>query len=225
MMTNDQQRTYEGVLKEFVRIGAELIREDRGVRYSGFAPPGDRPLEPGFIPPDGPAMVTLVSYYPNESDLDQPGTAAYRRLRDHFAAWGNEGSVAAYRVAHDDWLESLDRIKFHLRWVKPILDGVGLPSSKIAWLPLIKVPLPAQTAPHDELIWADRMALWQQLSLLKPPVLWLQGAEAISRVKALCEDKFPHKIVEQKIPQYPKGDWMATERARLIDELLHALTD
>lgn len=224
-MANDRGPSYEDTLEEFVRIGAELIREDRRVRYSGLAPPGDRPLEPGFIPPDSPATVTLVSYYPNESDLDHPGTAAYQRLREHFAAWGKEGTVAAYRAAYDDWLESLDRIPFQSRWVKPILDGVGLSSGKIAWLPLIKVPLPAQAAPHDELIWADRMALWQQLALLRPPVLWLQGAEAISRVKALCEDKFPHKIVEQKIPQYPKGDWMARERTRLVDELLHALTD
>lgn len=129
----------------------------------------------------------------------------------------------AYRHAYADWLSLLSRIPFHQKWVQPILDAAKLTNDEISWLPLIKAPLPARSSPHEDAIARDKIALWDQLMILRPSILWLQGLEAIERVGRMCENKFPHHTLCQKIPQYPKAAWIAIDRTRLIKELTTAL--
>jgi hypothetical protein len=99
-------------VSDFVSTGAALIRQSIGERYRGRVPEGTRLLEPGYIPLDRPPRVLIVSYFPNASDLDKPGTPGYERVRSNVEAWGRSGTVDDYRVAYADWLSYLDRIPF-----------------------------------------------------------------------------------------------------------------
>lgn len=50
--------------------------------------------------------------------------------------------------------------------------------------------------PEDHLL-ADRIWLWDQIYPLKPKVILAQGMEPFRVVGAMCEGKFPHKIILQ----------------------------
>jgi hypothetical protein len=118
-----QTQHYTDVLEQFAAQGAKLISEDPLKRYRGAISVARRPLEPGFIPIDGAPLVAVVSYYPNESDLE--GDVDYRALREHFAAWGASGSLEDYAVAYEDWIRSLPVIPFYRDRTLPVIERVG----------------------------------------------------------------------------------------------------
>jgi len=170
-----EARTYDEILREFVSVGASLIRESITERYHGLVQEGTRVLEPGFIPLKAPARVLIVSYFPNSSDVYKPGTPDYERERQHFENWGENGNVEAYAACYEDWISYLDGVQFHRNRTKPILDAVGISNEEIAWLPFVKAPMPAGSSPGEEIIGIDRDTTWNQIRLLSPKIVWIQG--------------------------------------------------
>jgi hypothetical protein len=96
----------------------------------------------------------------------------------------------------------LPQIPFYRDFNMPIFQPLGIEATEFAWLPLVKCPLPARSKVDEHDVWRDRMILWDQLSLLRPPVIVAQGLDAYSVVRDMCEGKFPHHIVLQKIGRY-----------------------
>jgi hypothetical protein len=169
-MDND----YRAKVEHFVRFGASLIAADVPARYGSGAPWNpDRPLEPGFIPPDSEARVTILSWYPNDGDLR--GDVDYHAVRDNFARWGRDASLESYRVAYGDWIASLPVIPFYRKHTLPVLTALRLEPHEVAWLPLIKLPMRPQSQPSEEIIRLDREDTWAQIHSLKPRVVWIQG--------------------------------------------------
>lgn len=165
---------YAEKVAAFVRTGAALIRADVRSRYRAIPPwSGKRPLEPGFIPPDLEARVTVISWYPNEGDLR--GGLDYAALRDRFDSWGRDGTMESYRLAYEDWIKSLDAIHFYSTHTLPVISALGMSAREIAWIPLIKVPMPRQANPPDAVVDRDREDTWAQMHLLKPGIVWIQG--------------------------------------------------
>ena len=96
-------------------------------------------------------------------------------------------------------LRILPDVPFYRDFNRPIFEPLGIAPTDYAWLPLIKLPLPAGTRVSEDDIWVDRFLLWKQITLLKPPVMVAQGMETYKWVSAMCEDKFPHHIILQRI--------------------------
>lgn len=221
-----ERRPYPDIVSDFAESGAILIRQSISQRYKGLIPEGSRPLEPGFIPPDRQARVLIVSYFPNASDLDKPGTAAYERVRGHFRAWGLSGSVDDYRASYEDWLGYLDRIPFHKQRTKPILEAVGLRNEDIAWLPFVKAPMPAGSSPGDDIIDFDIEMTWEQIRLLRPPIVWIQGVKIADRVLGLVTERITDRVLPaQSLSRYTNAKKQAAEEARLIRRLSEFLLE
>jgi len=215
-----QSRSYEEIVRIFVASGAALIRQTAAVRYRGLVAEGTRLLEPGFIPPDSPARVLIVSYFPNATDLDGPGTPAYDELRAHFEAWADSEAVEDYRLCHEDWQSNLDRIPFHRKRTRPILEAVGLSNRDIAWLPFVKVPLPAGSSPGDEIMDVDIDVLWEQLQLLRPRIVWIQGVGIRARIEGLVKDRITDMILPaQSVSQYDSPAKQKSEHERISKRL------
>jgi hypothetical protein len=212
--------TYSEVVERFAALGAKIYQIDPVEHYSSIGGRASRPLEPGFIPPDAAARVVTVSYYPNASELN---SAEYRASRESFDAWGRSGAVADYRRAYSDWIAMLPQIPFHRDFNVPVFTALDIAPTEIAWLPLVKCPLPARTAVDEHDIFRDRMLLWEQLSMLRPRVILAQGLEAYNVVKPMCEDKFPHRIVLQKIGRVGTNAYHVSEDERVIAQLRNAL--
>ena len=171
---NAQSDAYSQVLTTFASEGARIINLDRTTRYPTIGRRGTRPLEPGFIPVDGPPRLVTVSFYPNHTE---PETDDFRKARQSFFVWAALGDVASYEAAYRDWLEALPTFPFHRDFDRPIFDALDIGDDRFAWLPLVKAPLPARTAVHEDDVFIDRMLLWDQLALLKPRVILAQGME------------------------------------------------
>lgn len=136
-MDAEYQRNVQG----FATSGADLISEAIGSRYGGLVPVNpERPLEPGFTPPGRRPRIVAVSHYPNDGDL-RGKVDDYEALRDHFIRWGADRTIESYRIAYDDWLDSVRVMPFHLSHTLPVLKGLGIEPSEIAWLPLVKAPM------------------------------------------------------------------------------------
>lgn len=207
---------YHQILADFVAFGAQLLRESIGERYRGLVPVGTRLLEPGYIPPDHEAKVLIISYYPNSSDIDKPGTPGYERVRGHLEAWRRSGAVNDYRAAYEDWVSYLDRIPFHKTRTKPIMEAVGLRNEDIARLPFVKAPMPADSSPGDDMIDIDIDATWAQLQLLRPNVVWIQGVAIADRITGLVRDRITDKVLPpQSVSQYVSAKKRSEERERI----------
>jgi hypothetical protein len=168
-------REYRRKVEAFVTTGAALIGASIPARYGdGVAWNPDRPLEPGFIPPDHEAKVTIISWKPNDGDL-RGAAVDYRALRDNFARWGRDATVEAYRVAYDDWVASLPAIPFYRTHTRDVLGGLGLRPHDIAWVPLVKLPMRPKVHPSEDVLRLDRDNTWKQIHLLMPGVVWIQG--------------------------------------------------
>ena len=211
---------YEETLEQFAGLGAQIYQIDPREHYSAIGVLATRPLEPGFIPIDRPARIVTVSYYPNASPLP---SSEYERSRESFDAWGRSGKLPEYRRAYADWLAMLPQIPFYRDFNKPIFEPLCIDASEFAWLPLVKCPLPARTKVDEHDIFRDRMLLWDQLVMLKPRVILAQGTDAYTAVRDMCEDKFPHWIVLQKIGRYGTAAAHAAEDERVIHQLRDAL--
>ncbi|MDP9023980.1 MAG: hypothetical protein M3N13_01215 [Candidatus Eremiobacteraeota bacterium] len=177
-------------------------------------------MELGFIPIDKPARVVTVSFYPNASESS---SAEYTANRRSMEAWGRSGDVADYEVAYADWLRMLPQIPFYRDFNMPIFTALGIDETEFAWLPLVKCPLPARSRVDEQDVWRDSMVLWDQLSMLQPRVILAQGLDAYNIVRDRCEDKFPHRIVLQKIGRYGTTAYHAAEDERVISQLRDAL--
>lgn len=213
--------SYEEQVRSFAELGAKIYRLNPARHYkTGIGKTAKRPMEPGFIPIDKPAKVVTVSYYPNESELPTSEFDAYRRS---LAAWGASGSVSEYVTAYRDWLSTLPDVPFYRDFNAPIFKALGIGIDEYAWLSLIKLPLPAGTKVPEDDIWVDRMLLWDQLLLLKPPVILAQGGDAYKWVSAMCEDKFPNRVVSQKIGRVGTTAYHTSEDARVIEDLRNAM--
>ena len=213
-------KPYQDTVAAFATLGASIINLDRNTRYEQIGALSKRPLEPGYIPVARPARIVNVSYYPNESEMD---TDAYRSLQATFFRWAIEGTAEAYEASYADWLAALPAFPFHRDFVRPLFDEIGVADSEFAWLPLIKAPLPARSTVPDDDIFSDRILLWDQLSLLKPAIILAQGMAAADVVRPMCEDKFPHRLVLQKIGRFGTKAAKKVEHERVIAELREAL--
>ncbi len=161
-----------------------------------------------------------VSFYPNESAL---ASAEYDASRKSFDAWGHSGDVDDYKRAYADWLAMLPQIPFYRDFNVPIFTALGIEAAEFAWLPLVKCPLPARSKVYDHDVWRDRMVLWEQLLMLQPPVILAQGQDAYTAVRDMCEGKFTHRILLQKIGRYGTTAFHAAEDQRVISQLREAL--
>jgi hypothetical protein len=101
--------------------------------------------------------------------------------------------------------------------------GLGIGIAEFGWLPLIKLPLPARTKVSEDDIWVDRMLLWDQLLPLKPKIILAQGVEAYKVVSALCEGKFSHWVVCQKIDRVGTNAYHAGKDEQVVRELRQAM--
>jgi hypothetical protein len=212
--------SYSEIVERFARLGASIYQTDPLQHYVSIGRNAKRPLEPGFIPVEKPARVVTVSFYPNESELSSP---EYRASRQSFDAWGRSGDVDTYKRAYADWLGVLPQIPFYRDFNLPIFAPLNIGANDFAWLPLVKCPLPARSKIDDYDVWRDRVLLWDQLSMLRPPVILAQGLDAYNVVRDMCEDKFSHRIVLQKIGRVGTTAFHAAEDQRVISELHDAL--
>jgi hypothetical protein len=161
----------------------------------------------------------IISYYPNATDLDKPGTPEYDAARNRVLAWGESASLEDYRACYAAWLADLDRIPFHKRRTKPILNEAGLRDEDVAFIPFIKAPMAAGSSPGSDIIEIDIDATWAQLLLLKPEIVWIQGVAISERVLGLVKDRITEKIVVQPIPRIQKGKDATRERLRIVNRL------
>jgi len=210
---------YQPVVQRFAALGQRIIRTDPREHYTEIGRNAKRALEPGYIPIEKPPRVVTVSYYPNETELKTPQFDALRRS---FDAWGRSGSVEDYETSYMDWLQTLPQIPFHRDWNVPVFREVGIENHEFAWLPLVKCPLPAYSVIPDYDIFRDRMLLWEQISLLRPAVIIAQGQSAHDVVRPMCEDKFPHRIVYQKIARVGTNAYHTAEQERVVRQLRDA---
>lgn len=218
-MTSQSRRPYREVVAEFARMGADIINTDAQTRYERIGKDAHRRLEPGFIPIGAQPLLTAISYYPNETDLPSP---EYANARAHFDRWAETGSVEDYEAAYRGWLSFRDQVPFYRRWEDPLLERLGVCPDETAWLPLVKCPLPAGTAVDREGIdiARDRNLLWDQLNLVQPEIVLVQGAVVYDVVgRSLDNLKFVRCHPLQKIPQYPKGDMMQKQLEDLVRQL------
>ncbi len=210
---------YAQIVSQFVSSGAALIRESIGERYHGLVDPGNNLLEPGFISPDLRPRVMIISYYPNATDLDKPGTPEYQAARNRVLAWAESGSVEAYRACYAAWLADLNRTPFHKRRTKPILDEAGLRDEDIAFIPFIKAPMPAGSSPGSEIIEIDIDVTWGQLLLVKPEIVWIQGVAISERVEGLVKGRITEKLVMQRLTRIENEKDATRERLRVANRL------
>lgn len=212
------ESVYTEAVEKFAALGKSIISLDPRTRYESVARNAPRPLEPGFIPVESQPRIVTVTYYPNETELPNE---AFQSARKSFVRWGETGSVADYAAAYHDWVELLPSIQFHRKWNVDVFAELGIANDEFAWLPLIKCPLPAESAPSDEDVYRDKLLLWDQLWLLKPRVLLIQGVRPFDVVAPMCDKKWPHAPpVLQKIPR--RGDRSA-QTAEIVRKLRAAL--
>jgi hypothetical protein len=218
-------REYSEVVREFVSIGAALIRSSIQERYHGLVADHSRPLEPGYIPPGREARVLIVSYYPNASSVPMPAGKHDEQIAN-FAAWGTSGTVAAYCACYRDWLTALNYIPFHKTKTKPILDIVGLKDEDIAWLPLVKAPMKAGSSPGDDIVDIDRDVTWKQIQILRPRIVWIQGFGVEDCVKGLVKERITDQILPtQSLTSYMSAAKRDEERARISRRLSEYLSE
>ena len=209
---------YADVVEAFAVLGKSIIALDAGTRYESIAKNARRPLEPGFIPVENPPRIVTVTYYPNETELPNE---TFQSARKSFVRWGETGSVEDYAAAYRDWVELLPSIPFHRKWNVEVFAELGIRDDEFAWLPLVKCPLPAESTPSDEDVYRDKLLLWDQLWLLKPRVLLIQGVRPFEVVAPMCDKKWPHAPpVHQKIPR--RGD-RSVQTAEIVRKLRAAL--
>jgi hypothetical protein len=190
---------YPRKVEIFAETGADLIRERIGPRYGGLVPVNpERPLEPGFIPAGREARIVAVSHYPNDGDL-RGRVGDYEALRDRFIKWGTDRTVASYRAAYADWLDSVPVIPFHITHTLPVLSRLGMQPDEIAWLPLVKAPMRPESRPRMAVIRKDREETMRQLRLLAPRVVWVQGIVAHDRVGKQIRDEITTRVVPHNI--------------------------
>jgi hypothetical protein len=163
--------------------------------------------------------LTAISYYPNESDLP---SAEYADGRDAFKKWGETGSYHDYSTAYRLWNSFREQIPFYRRWEAPLYERLRLQPNETAWLPLIKCPLPARTKVDSGGIDVSRdmNLLWDQLVLLRPEIVLVQGA-IVHKIlgKRLANLSFIRVRSEQKIPQQASTAMMQEQLDKLTREL------
>jgi hypothetical protein len=215
-------KTYDEVVAGFAALGSQIYKTDPRQHYkTAIGLTAKRPMEPGFIPPHQPAKIVTVSFYPNETELPN---REYHVAAQSLSEWGRTGSVADYQAAYRDWVAMLELIPFYRDFNMPVFDALRVRSDEFAWLPLLKLPLPARSKVSEDDIWVDRPLLWDQLLLLKPPVILVQGLEVENVVKPMCEGKFPHQIVLQRIGRVGTNAYHQNEFDRVIRDLRGAMT-
>jgi len=201
---------YADILDRFARLGAEIYNADPKKRYPSIGRLVKAPLEPGFLPVEGHPRIVTVSLYPNETIIK---SSEYSESRTSMDMWGRSGHVEDYKRA------TLPQIPFYRDFCAPIFARVGIDVTEFAWLPLLKCPLPARTAvPEDELR-ADRSWLWDQIYPLKPRVILAQGMEPERVVRPMCDSKFPHVVVLQRIGRFGTNEYRSAEDDRVVAEL------
>ena len=212
-------RSYKEIVRSFAQHGADIIRTDARTHYEHIGKNARRPLEPGFIPLDRPPMLTAISYYPNESDI---ASVEFNEARTAFNEWGASGNIEDYERAYTGWLAFRKQIPFYRRWEAPLFERLGIRDEETAWLPLVKCPLPAGTAVDKEGmdVFRDRNVLWEQLLMVRPAVILVQGAVVYDIVgKSLDNLDFVRRHALQKIPQFAKSAMMEQQ----IDDLTRIL--
>lgn len=211
---------YENFLEKFVAEGADLIRQNPAERYGGRVA-GARPLEPGFVPLFGPPRVVVISYHPNGNDV--PGGSPVPNLRGNFERWGEEASLDAYRTAYEDWVALLPHVPFHRKYTAPVLERLGIGNDEFAWIPLIKVPLPPDSLPGEDVIYRDVLDIDGVMPLKSRP-LWLQGARTIRELRdRLSGPQRFTVVVEQKTPQRISATALDADHDRVANELREAV--
>lgn len=216
---NPNVDSYQDVVAEFARMGGAIIRLDPRKHYERLGDGARRPLEPGFIPIDDRPLLTAISYYPNESDLPSP---EFEEAKNAFRKWGSTGGYDDYREAYRLWQSFRHQIPFYRRWEAPLFEKLSLHSRETAWLPLVKCPLPARAAiDRDGIdVARDLHILWDQLNLLKPELVLIQGA-VVNEIlgKRLTNLKFIRAHAVQKIPQQASSVMMKEQLESLTHQL------
>jgi hypothetical protein len=214
-------RSYEKCVEAFAAAGADLIAEPIAARYGDLVPVNpERPLEPGFVPPRCRPKIVAVSHYPNDGDL-RGKVRDYEALRERFVKWGADRTVASYRVAYADWLDSVPVIPFHLAHTLPVLKLLGIDADEIAWLPLVKAPMRPRSKPRMAIVRKDRKVTMEQLGLIGPQVVWVQGIVAHDRVGRQIRDNITEHVAAQDI----SSDRGAEHSRRAVESVAEKLAN
>jgi hypothetical protein len=212
--------SYDKVLADFARMGAEIIQTDPHAHYERIGRNARQKMVPGYIPIDQPPLLTMISYYPNEAGLPSFEWANAQR---HFLRWGETGDVADYIEAYRGWLAFRDQVPFNRKWLAPLLEALCVRYEEMAWLPLVKCPLPAGTAVDKEGmdIYRDRTLLSDQVNIIKPAVVLVQGKVVHDVIGPWLDNlQFIRTHAVQRIPQYrPKADMAQRDLDALVKEL------
>lgn len=219
-VVTDSFANYAEVVTQFVLIGAEIINVDPVDRYGAAAADATRPLEPGYIPPDKPARLTIVSYYPNSSTLRN---VQYGPMEERLMQWGRTGRVEDYVASYRDFLAALPHWDFYERWMKTVLDALDIGFDELAWLPLVKLPRPVANPPTEEMIRKDRdEVLKAQLKILKPAVVWVQSDTVYESCGGTIQQIQPRHVV-QKMPKTSRASTspQTPEVIRKLRQYLH----
>lgn len=207
-------QAYRTSVEGFIKQGSTLVAADIGSRYRQAVPDTGRPLEPGFIPPDVPARITIVTYYPSANDLT--AYSRYGELRENFAAWANDSSLPTYRRVYEDWIDSLPHVEFYRDQIAPVLDAIGVSAREMAWLPLVKAPHSYDSPPVRGILPIDRPELRIQLRALRPAIVWVQMQTVYNEIEGLVKSTSRHHTV-QKMPR--RNPNVSAEREEVIADL------
>lgn len=208
---------YEKVLADFARMGAKIIQTDPHTHYERIGRDAQRKMVPGYIPIDQPALLTTISYYPNEANLR---SYEWADAQWQFLRWGETGNVADYIEAYRAWLAFREQLSFNRKWLTPLLEALCIGYEETAWLPLVKCPLPARTSVEKEGmdIYRDRFLLWDQVNLIKPAVVLVQGKVVNDVIGQWLDNlQFIRAHEVQKIPQHRKAAMAQRELDALVE--------
>jgi len=191
---------HEALLREFIRIGQEIMRWDRreayGADFSRVAPspPALGLASPGFLGRDYRGLVILGQ---------NPGLGA-RRGSEHriwdglLTAWRDEGTTESYGKAFRFYLDDFQHVAAWRQWVEPVLLAADLSAHEVAYLNLGKSVLRKNESPRspDPIFEADWRWTRAQFDLLEPDIV-LAGGKAVAKLLWQYWPNPPFAVVEQ----------------------------
>ena len=187
----------EALLREFIRIGQEILRWDRREAYGDAwdrvadAPPDLKFPPPGYLGPDYGGAVFLDCH---------PSSAPDRRVEhrlwdDLFRDWRDEGTAKAYSAVFEAYLRYFPTLRYWKQNVEPILNAAGLGPRRICYLNLSKSVPRGERIPKP-ILRADWPWTRKQLDLLQPAIVVLGGKGVHSLFSEFWPDS-PLRVVVQ----------------------------
>ncbi len=213
--------SYDNILADFARVGADIIRTDPRVHYEKIGHKARGPMVPGYIPIDRPPLLTTISYHPIESSWQSTErTDARTHARQLLLRWGETAGVAEYVEAYSARMAFRDQVAFNRRVLDPLLETLEIRPEETAWLPLVKCPLMADEKVDKEDRTRDLYSLWDQLSIIRPAVVLVQAKEVYNVVgKRLDSLPFIRVHPVQTLSRFTSADERKEELMTLVKEL------